>query len=202
MSLLLTPPFNEGKNNPGYIKDYYPGMRENGGQYTHAAAWLAMAKTIIKSRDEAYALFRMLNPINITADEKNTIRYEKEPYVMVADISMAESKEGKGGWSWYTGSAGWMYQGLVNYFLGIKKEENKIIIDPSTPVSFGDYKVEYRFGTSLYVISIKGSQQLEGTKISITLDGNSMPGNSFDLIDNNAVHQVDVGFSKDFSEDR
>lgn len=99
VSRLLTPPFNEGKNDPGYIKNYYPGMRENGGQYTHAAVWFAMAKAMIKKRDEAYELFRMLNPINITSDEINARRYEKEPYVMIADISMAESKEGKGGWS-------------------------------------------------------------------------------------------------------
>ncbi len=202
VSLLLTPPFNEGKNNPGYIKNYYPGMRENGGQYTHAAVWFAMAKAIMKKKNEAYDLFTMLNPINLTSHEKNAIRYEKEPYVMVADISMAESKEGKGGWSWYTGSAGWMYQGLVTHFLGIRKEGNRIIVNPSTPASFGDYKVEYRFGNSLYIINIKGSQQTDDNKIAIIIDGNSRSGNSFNLLDDNAVHQVDVSFLKDVSEDK
>ena len=195
VSRLLTPPFNEGKNDPGYIKNYYPGMRENGGQYTHAAVWFAMAKAMIKKRDEAYELFRMLNPINITSDEINARRYEKEPYVMIADISMAESKEGKGGWSWYTGSAGWMYQGLINWFLGIRKEGDKLLIDPSTPISFGDYKVDYRFGSSLYEINIKGSQQIEDHKILITLDGKNLAGDSFDLIDDNILHNVEVTFS-------
>lgn len=196
VSQLLTPPFNEGKNDPGYIKNYYPGMRENGGQYTHAALWFAMAKAMMKNRDEAYALFRMLNPINITSQEKNASWYEKEPYVMVADISMAEAKEGKGGWTWYTGSASWMYQGLVNWFLGIRKEGDKIIVDPSTPISFGDYIVDYRFGNSLYRIDVKGSQQMGGSQIFITLDGNSTEGNSFDLVDDNKTHHVEVGYSE------
>jgi cellobiose phosphorylase len=192
---LLAPPFNKTKNNPGYIKNYYPGMRENGGQYTHAAIWLAMAKTMLKDREGASDLFSMLNPIITTSNKKDAMRYEKEPYVMIADISMADSKEGKGGWSWYTGSASWMYQALINSFLGLKRSGQQLIIDSATPPSFGDYKVEYRFGSSLYLIKVKGSLQQEGYKTVITLDGEKLFDNKFNLKDDNRTHHVEVTYS-------
>jgi len=144
LSLLLAPPFNKTSKNPGYIKNYIPGIRENGGQYTHAAAWLAVATSMLHDYNMARTLFTMLNPIHITQNRKDALKYEKEPYVMTADISLSPPYTGRGGWSWYTGSAGWMYQGLVCWFLGIRKEADELVIDPATPACFGEFTVWYQ----------------------------------------------------------
>ncbi len=192
MSLLLSPPFDKTVNNPGYIKNYIPGIRENGGQYTHAAVWLAIATSMMGDYHMAYTLFTMLNPIHITMNKRNALRYEKEPYVMIADISLSPPYTGRGGWSWYTGSAGWMYQGLVHWFLGIRKEEDYLIIDPATPESFGEYTVCYRYGNSVYEIKIEsrsgGIQEVE----KMTLDGEKVRGNRVKLMDDGKTHQVIV----------
>lgn len=154
VSLLLNPPFDKTSKNPGYIKKYYPGIRENGGQYTHAAAWLAIAGTKIGDKSKAYTLFTMLNPIISSSIKKDALKYEKEPYVVTADISYMAPYTGRGGWSWYTGSAGWIYQGLVMWFLGIRKESDNLIIEPAVPDNFGDYIVKYKYGSSLYEIRV------------------------------------------------
>ncbi len=154
VSLLLTPPFNNTEKDPGYIKNYYPGMRENGGQYTHAAVWLAIAAVMIGDSNKAYELFTMLNPIRSTYTRKDALGYEKEPYVMTADISYNDYYSGRGGWSWYTGSAGWMYQGLVKWFLGLEKRGEYLYVSPSVPESFGDYKITYKHGSTVYVIEV------------------------------------------------
>ena len=192
ISLLLTPPFNKTNKNPGYIKNYLPGVRENGGQYTHAAVWLAIATAMIGNYDMAYKLFTMLNPIHLTKERSTSIRYEKEPYVMVADISPTEPYAGKGGWSWYTGSAGWMYQGLVQWFLGIRKEADNLIIAPATPVNFGDYKVTYRFGSSVYEIHIVSRSKGVTATEELSVDGIKLQGNRVKLVDDGKVHQVIV----------
>ncbi len=190
ISLLLAPPFDKTKNNPGYIKNYIPGIRENGGQYTHAAIWLAIATAMIGNYKMAYTLFTMLNPIQITLDKRNALRYEKEPYVMIADISLSPPYTGRGGWSWYTGSAGWMYQGLVSWFLGIRKEQDCLIIDPATPENFGDYSIQYKFRTSSYEINIqsrsKGILQTE----ELICDGEKIKGNRVKLVDDGRNHIV------------
>ncbi len=190
ISLLLSPPFDKTKNNPGYIKNYIPGIRENGGQYTHAAVWLAIATSMVKDYKMANTLFTMLNPIHITSNKRNAIRYEKEPYVMIADISLSPPYTGRGGWSWYTGSAGWMYQGLVCWFLGIRKEGNQLIIDPATPECFGAYTITYRFGNTTYEIEIESRSKGVMTTSELTLDGEKIKGNRIELLDDGKVHQV------------
>lgn len=192
ISLLLSPPFDKTNKNPGYIKNYYPGIRENGGQYTHAAVWLAIANTMIKDYSTAHSLFTMLNPIHITSNRRDALKYEKEPYVMIADISLSAPYTGRGGWSWYTGSAGWMYQGLVNWFLGIRKEEGYLIIDPATPANFGDYAIEYKHGTSLYDIKVQSRSKGILTTEEITLDGEKIEGNKIKLLDDGKTHYVIV----------
>ena len=194
LSLLLTPPFNRTEKNPGYIKNYFPGVRENGGQYTHAAAWLAIAAAMAEKRQMAYTLFTMLNPIHITSKRKDALRYEKEPYAIIGDISSNAPFAGRGGWSWYTGSAGWMYQGLVKYFLGIRKEGEHLVIDPASPVSFGDFTVYYRYGTSEYQIKVEPlpKGRLSGTEL--TVDGIRQEGCRIKLTDDDRVHQVKVLF--------
>lgn len=192
ISLLLMPPFDKTDKNPGYIKKYYPGIRENGGQYTHAAVWLAIATAMLGNYKMADTLFTMLNPIHITRNKRDALRYEKEPYVMIADISLSPPYTGRGGWSWYTGSAGWMYQGLVNWYLGIRKEGDYLIIDPATPASFGDFSVQYKYGTTLYEIKVvsrsKGILKIE----RFVFDNEKIEGNRIQLRDDGKVHFVVV----------
>ncbi len=211
LSLLLAPPFNKTRKNPGYIKNYIPGIRENGGQYTHAAVWLAIATAKLGSNSEpgnivdpgkatadtgllnmAHTLFTILNPIHITQNKKDALRYEKEPYIMTADISLSPPYTGRGGWSWYTGSAGWMYQGLLHWFLGIRKEGNELIIDPATPASFGDFTVWYKFGTSLYEIRVESRSQGKLITEALTLDGRQIQGNRAPLEDDGGNHSIIV----------
>ncbi len=190
ISLLLAPPFDKTVNNPGYIKNYIPGIRENGGQYTHAAVWLAIATAMLGDYQMAYTLFTMLNPIHITLNKRNALRYEKEPYVMIADISLSPPYTGRGGWSWYTGSAGWMYQGLICWFLGIRKEEDSLVIDPATPESFGDYTVIYRYGASSYEIRVESRSKGNLKTDRLTLDGEKVRGNRIKLTDDGQTHIV------------
>lgn len=192
ISLLLTPPFNKTSKNPGYIKNYIPGIRENGGQYTHAAVWLAIATSILKDYNMAQTLFTMLNPIHITQNRKDALKYEKEPYVMTADISLSPPYTGRGGWSWYTGSAGWMYQGLLFWYLGIRKEGEELIIDPATPASFGEYSIEYRYGNSLYDIKVESRSKGLMTSESLMVDNKVIKGNRVKLVDDGLKHQVVV----------
>ncbi len=192
ISLLLAPPFDKTPRSPGYIKNYIPGIRENGGQYTHAAVWLAIATTMLGEYHMAHKLFSMLNPIHITANRKDALRYEKEPYVMIADISLSPPYTGRGGWSWYTGSAGWMYQGLLQWFLGLRKEGNQLIIDPATPEGFGEYTMEYRFGESLYIIKVESRSKGIMTVDGITMDGERIEGNRILLVDDKKEHVITV----------
>lgn len=192
ISLLLTPPFNKTSKNPGYIKNYIPGMRENGGQYTHAAVWLAIATSMLRDYHMAQTLFTILNPIHVTQTRKDVLRYEKEPYVMTADISLSTPYTGRGGWSWYTGSAGWMYQGLLSWFLGIRKEGNELIIDPATPASFGDFSVEYKYGRSLYEIRVESRSKGTLTTEAITVDDRLIQGNRVSLVDDGEKHLIIV----------
>lgn len=192
ISLLLMPPFDRTNKNPGYIKNYYPGIRENGGQYTHAAVWLAIANTMIGDYSMAHTLFTMLNPIHITLHKRNALKYEKEPYVMIADISLSPPYTGRGGWSWYTGSAGWMYQGLVNYFLGIKKEDGYLVIDPKTPANFGDFSIWYKHGTAVYEIRVESRSKGELLTEKVILDGETVEGNRVKLMDDGKNHVVVV----------
>ncbi|MFV0240473.1 MAG: GH36-type glycosyl hydrolase domain-containing protein [Lacrimispora sphenoides] len=192
ISLLLTPPFNKTSKNPGYIKNYIPGMRENGGQYTHAAVWLAIATSMLRDYHMAQTLFTILNPIHVTQTRKDVLRYEKEPYVMTADISLSPPYTGRGGWSWYTGSAGWMYQGLLSWFLGIRKEVNELVIDPATPASFGDFSIEYKYGRSTYEIRVESRSKGMLTTEAITVDDKLIKGNRVLLVDDGEKHLVIV----------
>lgn len=194
ISLLLSPPFDKTCKNPGYIKNYYPGMRENGGQYTHGAVWLAIAAAMSGDYQLAYTLFTMLNPIHTTSKKKDALKYEKEPYVMIADISLSEPYTGRGGWSWYTGSAGWMYQGLVKWFLGIRKEGGHLILQPATPVSFGEYTVRYRYGTASYQIKVERTHGGEIAEGEISIDGHRIEGNKIKLEDDGKLHLANAVF--------
>lgn len=192
ISLLLSPPFDKTDKNPGYIKNYIPGIRENGGQYTHAAVWLAIATAMTGDYKMAHTLFTMLNPIHIASNKRDAIRYEKEPYVMIADISLSPPYTGRGGWSWYTGSAGWMYQGLVSWFLGLRKEEDQLVINPATPECFGVYTITYQYGSSSYEITIEGRSRGKMSVEEMTIDGDIVKGNRIRLADDGRTHLIIV----------
>ncbi len=193
ISLLLTPPFDKTDKNPGYIKNYYPGIRENGGQYSHAAVWLAIAASLIKDYDLSQTLFTMLNPIKITSARKDALRYEKEPYVMTADIMSVQGEQaGRGGWSWYTGSAGWMYQGLIKNFIGISKEGTSLIISPSVPENFGPYTIWYKYGAAEYEIRVTPSLEKNQNVTELIIDDVRIEGNKIGLVDDGKDHLVIV----------
>lgn len=151
---LLDPPFNTSTPEPGYIKGYVPGVRENGGQYTHAAIWATMAFAMQGEHARAWELFSMLNPINHARNLAEVSVYKVEPYVMSADIYAATQHLGRGGWTWYTGAAGWMYQLSLETLLGITLENHTLHIAPRVPVSWDNYKIKYRFKDTFYHINI------------------------------------------------
>ena len=189
---LLTPPFNESELEPGYIKGYVPGVRENGGQYTHAAVWAVMAFTKLGRGDRAWELFNMINPINHSRTPIECSRYKVEPYVMAADVYAVHPNLGRGGWTWYTGAAGWMYRVGLEHILGVKKEGNNLVFDPCIPKNWGEYTVKYRFGTSMYNILVKNQQGVNKGVKSVAVDGNVCSDGKLMLLDDGGEHNVEV----------
>lgn len=160
---LLDPPFDKSKPNPGYIEGYVPGIRENGGQYTHAAIWATMAFAELGEKDLAWQLYQMLNPINHGLTEKDVKLYKIEPYVVAADIYSIAPHVGRGGWSWYTGSAGWFYRLIIETLLGLHIEDgNRLNLKPFLPDDWNDFHVNYRYGNSLYKITIARNSKNKG----------------------------------------
>lgn len=191
VSLLLSPPFDRGPSDPGYIKGYSPGVRENGGQYTHAAVWLAMAFARSGNTARSAALLRMLNPIHASETVSLATRYACEPYVLSADISSEGAYTGRGGWSWYTGSAAWMYQALLRDFLGLKRVANRLSLAPAVPSSYKRFVVDYRYGSSLYEITVLLSTDGTDEGGVLFLDGVLQKDMSFELADDNTIHVVE-----------
>lgn len=198
---LLTPPFNKSMPDPGYIKGYFPGIRENGGQYTHAALWLAIANAKAGRGRDAYELVNMLNPIMSTSTIKDVARYEKEPYVMSADVYMGEQFTGKAGWSWYTGSAGWMYQCLLHSQLGISLQGDRLFITPAIPALYHAWEIDYHYGTALYHIKVENDSGQGISLDSITVDGVPETSGSILLTDDQNTHNVLVVMSPDNKAD-
>ena len=156
MILLLTPPFNNSYLEPGYIKGYVPGVRENGGQYTHAAVWVILALTKLGLGDKAVKYYEMISPTNHTKTELECMTYKLEPYVMAADVYIKEPHGGRGGWSWYTGASGWMYRVGIENILGLRKVEDKgYIVDPCVPKSWDNYEMRVKNETEDYLIHVK-----------------------------------------------
>lgn len=160
---LLAPPFDKWDKNPGYIKNYLPGVRENGGQYSHAAAWFVIAATKLGLKKDALTLFQMMNPINHTRTPAGVEKYKGEPYVMAADVYYTEEHKGRAGWTWYTGTAGWMYQAAVIHLLGMRIERGVLAVNPCVPDDFGPYTIEYECGGAKYIISVDLTPGYEGT---------------------------------------
>ena len=189
---LLTPPFYDGEQNPGYIKGYLPGVRENGGQYTHAATWVIYAFSKLGNGEQAWELYDMINPINHSRTDIERNTYKVEPYVMAADVYAVYPNEGRGGWTWYTGAAGWMYRIGLEHILGMKKQGNNLIIDPCIPKKLNEYSVKYTFGAALYDITVSNQSHLNRGVKTIILDGKPITGNQFELLDDGQMHKVEA----------
>lgn len=162
---LFTPPFDNGVLNPGYIKGYVPGVRENGGQYTHAAVWLVMAFAAKGHKEKTWELLQMINPVNRGNSKENISVYKVEPYVIAADVYAVSGNEGRGGWTWYTGSAGWMYQLILNYFIGLRRRDEELHFEPCLPDEWDTLKVSYQFKSSNYIITLKNEPAKNGSKV-------------------------------------
>jgi cellobiose phosphorylase len=168
---LLDPPFDKSALEPGYIKGYVPGVRENGGQYTHAAIWATMAFAKLGDRERAWELFTMLNPINHSSEPDSMQLYKVEPYVMCADVYGAPPHTGRGGWTWYTGAAGWMYRLALESLLGLKLEKDHLIIAPCVPAHWDAYTIHYRYRETVYHINVRCNGEQPEQLGHVTLDG-------------------------------
>jgi len=192
--LLFTPPFDRSDVDPGYIKGYLPGIRENGGQYTHGAVWSAMAFAALGDGDKATELFSLLNPINHMATRAGVHRYKVEPYVMAADVYAEPSHLGRGGWTWYTGSAGWMYQAGLEAILGFRIRGSRLLIEPAIPRSWPGYDITYRHRSSRYEISVENPHRVSGGVSEAWLDDERIaaPRASIPLVDDEGTHRVRI----------
>jgi cyclic beta-1,2-glucan synthetase len=189
---LLAPPFDQSPLDPGYIKGYAPGVRENGGQYTHAALWTVMAIAYLGSGDEAVELFHMLNPINHTRTPADVERYQVEPYVVAADVYTHPAHVGRGGWTWYTGSAAWMYRIGLESILGLRRQGGSFSIAPCIPGSWNGFVVRWRHGQSLYEITVQNPGRRVRGVAEAVLDGVRVNAGAIPLVDDGAVHVVRV----------
>ncbi len=185
---LFTPPFDKSSADPGYIKGYVPGVRENGGQYTHAAIWTMMAYAAIKDGKMATELFSLINPINRSSTRTGSQKYKVEPYVISADIYGVSPHVGRGGWSWYTGSASWMYRSAIESILGFNLRGNKLIIDPCIPEEWDQFQITYRKGKTLFNILVLNAQ----AESSIEMDDIRIEGKEILLPDDSREHKIVV----------
>jgi cyclic beta-1,2-glucan synthetase len=190
--LLLTPPFDRTALDPGYIKGYLPGVRENGGQYTHAAAWVVLALTRLGDGDEAVELFHMLNPINHARTANQVRQYMTEPYAVAGDVYDHPAHRGRGGWTWYTGAAGWMYRVALEGILGLERRGRFFSLNPCIPSAWPTYSIEWRFGTALYTIVVENPERRCGGVASVELDGASVDPAAIPLADDGRMHRVEV----------
>ena len=179
---LFDPPFDKSHLNPGYIKGYIPGVRENGGQYTHAAVWTVMAVALLGENERAWQLFNLLNPVNhgATADKIKT--YRVEPYVVAADLYSVPPHTGRGGWTWYTGSAGWMYRLLTETLLGLRLEGEQLRLTPKIPSHWNSFIIHYRFRRTQYHITI------------IKASGKSDSTQTIQMVDDGQEHSLELKF--------
>jgi cyclic beta-1,2-glucan synthetase len=189
---LLSPPFDSSPQEPGYIKGYPPGVRENGGQYTHAAVWTVMAMARLGSGDEAVELFHMLNPVNHTRTVADVERYKAEPYVLAGDVCAHPAHAGQAGWTWYTGSAGWMYRAGIESILGLRRRGATFEMDPCVPASWPGYSICWRFGATRYEIEVKNPKRRCRGVADALLDGTPVDSHAIPLVDDGAVHQVKI----------
>ncbi len=191
---LLDPPFDTSALNPGYIKGYVPGVRENGGQYTHAAIWAAMAFARLGDNRRAWDLFAMICPVNHARSTGETAIYKVEPYVVAADVYAAPPHTGRGGWSWYTGSAAWMYRLIVESLLGLRLEMGKLRFTPCLPADWEGFKMHYRYRETVYHITVLKTPVGNG-ELGVSVDGITQHDKTISLVDDHKEHWCEVRIS-------
>jgi cyclic beta-1,2-glucan glucanotransferase len=187
---LLDPPFDQSDLNPGYIKGYVPGVRENGGQYTHAAVWTAMAFAALGDCRRAWDLLAMINPINHARSPEEIAIYKGEPYVAAADVYADPPHIGQGGWTWYTGSAGWMYRLILESLLGLRLETDKLRFEPCLPAEWNSFTMHYRYRETIYHVTVL--QTRDNSASSVIVDGALQSGKIISLVDDRGEHAVEV----------
>jgi cyclic beta-1,2-glucan synthetase len=188
---LLEPPFDHSALNPGYIKGYVPGVRENGGQYTHAAIWATMAFAVLGDRERAWELLAMINPVRHAQTAHAVAVYKTEPYVVAADVYALPPHAGRGGWSWYTGSAGWLYRLILETLLGVTLEQDRLRLAPRIPADWTTYAVDYQYRNTTYHITVVQSGVPEGDS-TLTVDGVAQADPVITLVDDGAHHAVEM----------
>ena len=196
MVLLLTPPFDKAPLDPGYIKGYPPGVRENGGQYTHGSLWVPLAFAMKGEGDKAMDLIKMMHPIAHTSTKEEMLHFKVEPYVLAADIYSLPGQVGRGGWTWYTGSSGWMYSILLEEIFGFKLRGDKLLIQPVLPKQWDRISLHYQYHSARYDLIVENDPKLQKGNISIELDGNIQASEEIQLYDDGKVHQVLVRIKK------
>ncbi len=192
MVLLLTPPFDKTPLDPGYIKGYPPGVRENGGQYTHGSLWVAQAFAKLRDGETAAQLLHMMHPVTHTSNMEAVNRYKIEPYVTAGDVYALAGKVGHGGWSWYTGSAGWMYRIWLEDIFGFSLRGDFLTFEPTFPKTWETAKILYKYHSATYAIAYENPQHLSGSAVKIELDGVQLSENHFQLADDGMEHHVRV----------
>jgi cyclic beta-1,2-glucan synthetase len=190
--ILFTPPFDKGSLNPGYIKGYVPGVRENGGQYTHAAIWTMIAYSMLGDGERAGELFALLNPINHSSTRAGLHKYKVEPYVAVGDVYAVPPHNGRGGWTWYTGSAGWMYRAGLESILGFQLKNERLVINPCVPRWWRDFEITYRRGRAVYRIKVENPLGVSRGVVNVEVDGVIQTNAAITLVDDEKTHNVKV----------
>lgn len=189
---LLTPPFDASPQDPGYIKGYVPGVRENGAQYTHAALWAVLATALRGDGDRAFKLYQMLNPLTHGGTPEGIRTYKVEPYVVAADVYTTKRELGRGGWTWYTGSASWMYRVGLEAMLGLTKRGATLRIVPCLPEAWPEVTIEYRYGKTLYAIVVETPARVRRSGAHVTVDGRPLEADVISLVDDGVRHEVVV----------
>jgi cyclic beta-1,2-glucan synthetase len=192
LMLLLAPPFNRSARDPGYIKGYLPGVRENGAQYTHAALWTVLAMAKLGDGTRAVELLRMLNPLSRTRTPADAGTYMVEPYVVAGDVYAAAEHEGRGGWTWYTGAASWTYRVALEGILGLEKRGDRFRLDPCIPAAWPGFTLDYRYGTSSYHIDVRNPGGASQSVVAVTLDGAPTPDGWITLTNDGQQHVVAI----------
>ena len=188
---LLEPPFDKSNLNPGYIKGYVPGVRENGGQYTQSAVWAAMAFAAMGDTYRSWEIMTIINPINHAKSPEAIATYKVEPYVVAADVYALAPHTGRGGWTWYTGSAGWMYRLILESLLGLKRKSDKLSFSPCIPDDWNGFSIRYRYGKTIYHILVTRAPDGKNETKVIINEVEQMEKTVL-LVDDGMEHKVDV----------
>ena len=186
------PPSDRPAADPNYVKGYVPGVRENGGQYTHAAVWAVMAFAAAGDVARAWELFRLINPVHHGDNPAAIARYKVEPYVIAADVYTNSQHAGRGGWTWYTGSAAWMYRLQIESLLGLQLEVDRLRVEPLLPAGWQSFVVHYRFRRTVYHIRVRGPAAGGRGVTRVVCDGAPQPARTIPLRDDGAEHHAEV----------